>query len=173
MTQDHVDVILDQWRVARPDVALDGMAIIGRISRLERMVRPLLEAVFAEHGLESWEFDVLATLRRAGRLSPGQLLTSMMISSGAMTNRIDRLVERGFVSRVRSTDDGRQVLVDLTVKGRKVVDAALVDHAANEARLVSSLTPAARARLEAALRNLTHAVAAASEPPAKTSKRTR
>ena len=164
MHPDQVDVILDQWRIARPDVALDGMAIIGRISRLERMVRPLLDAVFAEHELESWEFDVLATLRRAGRLSPGQLLNAMMISSGAVTNRIDRLVERGFVTRVRSTDDGRQVLVDLTKKGRSVVDAALVDHAANEARLVSSLSPTTRARLESALRELTHAVAAASSP---------
>ncbi|WP_428264220.1 MarR family winged helix-turn-helix transcriptional regulator [Haliangium sp.] len=160
---DHVDEILQQWARERPDVDVSAMAIIGRISRLEKVIRPRLNAVFADHDLESWEFDVLATLLRTGppnRLTPGELLASMMITSGAMTNRIDRLEKRGLVKRERSRDDGRLVLVTLTRKGRKKVDAALVDHAANELRIISALTPAQRAQLADLLRLLHHAVSA-------------
>jgi DNA-binding MarR family transcriptional regulator len=164
MADDRVDSILEQWRHERPDVDLSGMAIIGRISRLERMIRPLLDTVFAAHHLESWEFDLLATLRRAGpphQLSAGDLLQSMMISSGTVTNRIDRLQARGFVERTSDPSDGRRVLVALTESGLAVIDAAVTDHAANEARLVAQLEPAERAALETALRNLHHAIAAA------------
>lgn len=159
---DHVDRILAQWAQQRPGVDVSGMAIIGRLTRLVRSIRPRLDAVFAEHDLESWEFDVLATLLRNGpphQLTPGQLLDSMMITSGAMTNRIDRLEARGFVTRERSETDGRQVLVALTAAGMAKVDAALVDHAANEAEIVSALDEDDRARLIDLLRALHHAVA--------------
>ncbi|WP_040493974.1 MarR family winged helix-turn-helix transcriptional regulator [Ilumatobacter nonamiensis] len=154
---DAVDGIVEQWNRERPDVDVSGMAIIGRISRLERSIRPRLEATFATHDLESWEFDVLATLRRTGdphQLTPGELLDSMMVTSGAMTNRIDRLEQRGFVRRTRSPHDGRQVLVTLTASGRKKVDAALVDHAANELRIIDGLTTEQRAQLVDLLRAL-------------------
>jgi len=146
--RDHVDDIVDQWHRERPEVDVSGMAIIGRLARLNQTIRPLLDAVFAEHELESWEFDVLATLLRNGaphQLTPGELLESMMITSGAMTNRIKRLEGRGFVERVADPTDGRQVLVTLTDSGRAKVDAALVDHAANEVAMLSAM-PADRQR---------------------------
>lgn len=142
MDRDPVDVIIEQWNTERPDVDVSAMAIIGRISRLDRIIQPRLNAVFATHDLESWEFDVLATLRRSGdpfRLSAGQLLDSMMITSGTMTNRIDRLEKRGFVQRIKDPDDGRIVLAALTKKGKETIDEALVDHAANEKSIVDSL----------------------------------
>ncbi len=160
---DHVDVIVGQWVRERPDVDVSAMAIIGRLGRLEKAIRPLLDTVFASHGLESWEFDVLATLVRNGpphQLTPGQLLDSVMITSGAMTNRIDRLEGRGLVERVKNPADGRQVLVTLTPAGMAAADAALVDHAANESAIIEGLAPAERDDLVALLRKLSHVVAA-------------
>lgn len=144
------------------------MAIIGRLTRLERVIRSRLEAVFAEHDLEAWEFDVLATLIRNGephQLTPGELLDSMMITSGAMTNRIDRLERRGFVKRHKNENDGRQVLVTLTTKGRKVADAALIDHAANELHIVSLLKPTQQQQLSDLLRSLQQAITNESTDP--------
>jgi DNA-binding MarR family transcriptional regulator len=158
---DHVDEIIAQWNRERPDVDVSGMEIIGRLTRLDRVIRARLNAVFAEHDLESWEFDVLATLRRNGephRLTAGQLLDSMMITSGAMTNRIDRLENRGFVERVKDPADGRKVLVALTPDGMRKVDSALLSHAANERALVSPLDPHQRATLVDLLRLLHHSL---------------
>lgn len=154
---DQVDHIVEQWGRERPDVDVSGMAIIGRLGRLEKTIRPMLDNVFEQHDLESWEFDVLATLLRSGvphRLTPGELLESMMVTSGAMTNRIDRLEKRGFVERAKSPSDGRQVLVSLTAKGRRKVDAALVDHAANELAILSGLSPTQQRQLVGLLRTL-------------------
>ena len=167
MDTDHVDEIVGQWERERPDVDVSGMAIIGRITRLNQAIRPRLNAVFASHDLESWEFDVLATLLRNGaphQLTPGELLDSMMITSGAMTNRIKRLEERGFVERVASPTDGRQVLVTLTDAGLAKVDAALVDHAANEANIIAALTEHQREQLVKLLRSLHAAVVQPVEP---------
>src|SRR5688500_6929945 len=133
------------------------MAIIGRISRLERLISVRLDQVFHEHGLEAWEFDVLATLRRSGspfELSAGQLLNAMMITSGTMTNRIDRLEQRGFVGRRKDPADGRVVLVALTPAGRRRVDDALQAHAANELNMISSLSQRDRNQLTRVLRRL-------------------
>lgn len=152
---DAVDSILSQWARERPDVDVSAMGIVGRISRVERMLRVELDRVFASHGLESWEFDVLATLRRSGppfALTAGALLSSMMISSGTMTNRIDRLQARELVDRRSDPRDGRVVLVGLTDAGRSLIDRALPDHAANELRLVSSLSPSDQRRLVGMLR---------------------
>lgn len=157
MDRDHVDQIISQWQQERPDVDVSAMAVIGRVSRIERAVRPRLEEVFATHGLESWEFDVLATLRRHGapyRLTAGQLLDATMITSGAMTHRIDRLQSRGYVERTKHPDDGRLVLVGLTASGLDVVDRALVDHAANEDRLLTALSDRQRTELTKLLRVL-------------------
>ena len=164
--RDRVDEIVDQWTAERPDVDVSAMAIIGRISRIERLIRPRLEEVFQQHELESWEFDVLATLRRTGsphELTPGQLLDSTMVTSGAMTNRLDRLESRGFGGRRRSPTDGRQVLVSLTDTGRTIVDAALVDHAANELRLIESLDAEQRDALVDLLRALIEGIDRAAE----------
>ena len=162
MESDRVDEIVAQWHRERPGLDVSGMEVIGRLSRLDRAIRPLLEKVFAQHDLESWEFDVLATLLRHGaphQLTPGQLMDSVMITSGAMTNRIDRLEQRGLVAREKNPDDRRQVLVTLTGTGRKKVGAALVDHAANEARIISALDSTQRSQFIEALRVLSLAVA--------------
>ncbi len=158
---DHVDTIIEQWNAERPTVDVSAMAVIGRLSRLDKLVRPRLNAVFAEHDLEPWEFDVLATLLRTGgdhQLTPGHLLESMMITSGAMTNRLDRLEERGFVRRTKSPTDGRQVLVKLTAKGTRKVDAALVDHAVNERSILRGLTAEDEASLVDLLRRLERSI---------------
>lgn len=155
MASDQVDRILEQWQHERPDIDVSGMAVIGRISRLERLLRARLDEVFAAHGLETWEFDVLATLRRSGapyQLTPGQLLESMMITSGAVTNRIDRLAQRSLVRRRKHPTDGRLVVVELTARGRKVVDEALAAHAANERAIVDLLSAADRDDLVRLLR---------------------
>lgn len=150
MEPDHVDEIVSQWRRERPDVDVSGMEVIGRLTRVVGEIRPRLNEVFTRHDLESWEFDMLATLVRTGsphQLTPGQLLDAMMITSGAMTNRIDRLVQRGYVQRAKNPNDGRQVLVTLTDAGRDKVDAALAEHAANELSMLETLDAAQRAQL--------------------------
>jgi DNA-binding MarR family transcriptional regulator len=155
--RDAVDDILQQWKIERPDVDTSAMGLIGRISRLERVLRPALDAVFVEFGLESWEFDVLATLRRSGapfELAIGELLNSMMVTSGTMTNRIDRLAGRGLVERRGARDDGRLVIVKLTRSGRVLIDRALPAHAANLTQLVSGLSDAQQHRFTTLLRSL-------------------
>lgn len=155
--KDAVDDILGQWAIERPDLDTEGMGLIGRISRLERVLRPALDRVFTKFGLESWEFDVLATLRRSGEpfeLAVGGLLNSMMVTSGTMTNRIDRLAGRGLVERRGAPGDGRIVMVRLTQTGRTLIDQAVPAHTANLRQLVSGLTDSERARLESLLRAL-------------------
>ena len=157
MEPDHVDHIVTQWHEQRPDIDVSGMAVIGRISRLELMVRPLLARVFAQHGLEAWEFDVLATLRRQGppyQLTAGDLMAAMMITSGAITNRIDRLERRGLITRARHPTDGRIVLVALTESGLELVDGAVADHSANELNLIATLAPDEQQTLIDLLRKL-------------------
>lgn len=166
MQPDHVDEVLAQWQRERPDVDVSAMAIIGRLGRLDKVIGDQLADVFAEHDLETWEFDVLATLLRTGaphQLTPGRLLDAMMITSGAMTNRLDRLERRGFVHRLESPTDGRKVLVTLTDAGLAKVDAALVDHAANELRITGVLDESQRDTLVEMLRILHEGLV---EPPA-------
>ncbi|MEM9034051.1 MAG: MarR family transcriptional regulator [Actinomycetota bacterium] len=169
MSGDHVDRIIEQWRRERPDLDVTPMEVVGRVSRLDRLLRPHLRATFTRFGLEDWEFDMLATLRRheaPHRLSAGALLDSMMVSSGAMTNRIDRLQARGLVQRERDPEDARVVLVSLTEQGLALVDEALDAHVAKEARLVSALDDHQRARLASLLRALHLAVEELGDPPA-------
>lgn len=155
--RDAVDVILDQWAAERPDVDVSAIAVIGRISRLEKKLAVELARVFATHGLEGWEYDVLATLRRAGspfELTVGELLDSMMLASGTISHRIDRLEGRGLVERRADASDKRVVRVRLTRAGRTLVDRAVVDHAANETRLLSGLSAREREQLAGLLRRL-------------------
>jgi len=155
--RDAVDAILEQWAVERPDIDVSAIGVIGRISRLEKLLAPELARVFAQHGLEAWQYDVLATLRRAGKpyeLTVGAMLESMMLASGTITHRIDRLEQRGLVQRRSQPNDRRVVRVRLTTAGKTVVDRAIVDHAANETRLLSGLSPRERSQLEALLRRL-------------------
>ncbi|MEU8801882.1 MarR family transcriptional regulator [Spirillospora sp. NPDC048819] len=154
---DAVDAILAQWARERPDMDASPMGVVGRISRAQLLLGRELKEFFAERGLETWEFDVLATLRRHGapyELTAGALLKAAMVTSGAITNRIDRLEAKGLVERVRDAGDRRSVRIRLTTRGLAVVDELVGLHAANEERLLAALGPADRERLAGALRTL-------------------
>lgn len=154
---DHVDLVLGQWAGQRPDLDVSPMAVIGRISRLARLLDTELRKVFAEHGLDRASFDVLATLRRNDpphRLTPAQLMRSTMVTSGAVSQRLDRLEAGGLVTRTRDEDDARVVHVALTEAGLTLIDRVLPAHVANEHRLLAGLPPSARTNLSATLRDL-------------------
>ncbi|MFV0285984.1 MAG: MarR family winged helix-turn-helix transcriptional regulator [Demequina sp.] len=151
---DAVDAFYEAWRRERPDLDLEAFPIIGRLSRFADLVQDRLDAVFAEHGLQSWEFDVLAALRRAGvpyELTPGELDRALLISSGTTTHRVQRLEQRGFVTRRRDEADRRVVRVRLTEEGRAVQSTAHAAHAANESRILAGLAPGEREALLAGL----------------------
>ncbi|MDM7855561.1 MarR family winged helix-turn-helix transcriptional regulator [Cellulomonas alba] len=155
--QDEVDRIVAAWLRERPDLDVSPLAVLSRVTRLARHLDLQRRSAFARHDLETWEFDVLSALRRAGapyRLSPGALLTQTLVTSGTMTNRIDRLVEHGLVERLPSPDDRRGVLVQLTDAGRARVDAAFSDLLDVERGLLEGLPAAEREQLAALLRAL-------------------
>lgn len=155
---DEVDAIISAWHRERPDVDLSPMEVLSRLTRLARQLDRIRKQSFASHGLETWEWDVLAALRRAGspfELSPGQLVGATMVTSGTMTNRVDRLVERGFVRRRPAPSDRRGVLVRLTPAGVTVVDAGLDTLLECESALLADLPMADRDAVAASLRVLT------------------
>lgn len=154
---DEVDELVAAWQRERPDLDVEPMQVLSRVTRLARHLDLARRSVFAAHGLESWEFDVLTALRRAGdpyMLSPGRLLRETMVTSGTMTNRVDRLAAKGFVERLPDPDDRRGVLVRLTDSGRARVDAALEGLLDQERLLLSELTEAQRVSLSALLRTV-------------------
>ena len=155
---DAVDLYLAQWNRERPDLDVSPMAIIGRMNRLQQILGRGIGDHLAEHGLERWEFDVLATLRRSGtrdhRLSAKELVRMTMVGSSAMTNRVDRLVERGLVHREVDPANRRRVLIGLTDEGFCVVDRMVEDHVANESRLLAGLDPGEQRQLAHLLREL-------------------
>lgn len=154
--RDVVDEIVGQWGAVRPDLDVSPMEVIGRLSRLARLAEREVAHNFSDHGLESWEFDVLATLRRSGEpyeLSAGQLVASTMVTTGSMTNRIDRLTERGLVERA-GAPDRRKTIVRLTPAGRALVDGVIASHLATEERLLEPLSPSQRTRLANQLKSL-------------------
>ena len=135
---DRVDDILAQWNRERPDLDVSPMGLIGRLRRISHHLTREMEKTFAAHGLNDATFDVLATLRRSGppySLSPGDLLATMMITSGTMTNRVDQLEKMGLVARTQNPEDGRSVFISLTDRGFAVIDAAVTDHVATQLRL--------------------------------------
>ncbi len=159
--QDDVDGLVEAWRRERPDLDLGPMEVLSRVSRLSRHLDVARRAAFAEHGIEQWEFDVLAALRRAGppyQLSPGQLLRETLVTSGTMTNRVDRLTGRGLVERLPDLRDRRGVLVRLTSRGRETVDGALVSLLELERPLLGALGAEDRDRLAGLLRRLATSV---------------
>jgi DNA-binding MarR family transcriptional regulator len=154
---DEVDRIVAAWRHERPDLDVTPLEVLSRVSRLARRLDLTRSAVFADHDLEGWEFDVLSALRRAGaphELSPGDLVRATLVTSGTMTNRVDRLVERGLVERHRSETDRRGVRVRITPTGLTRLDSAFADLLDRERRLLAELPPAERTRLAALLRGL-------------------
>ncbi|HMJ75014.1 MAG TPA: MarR family transcriptional regulator [Iamia sp.] len=152
--QDAVDRISAQWAAVRPDVDSSPLAVIGRVSRLSRLVDKRLAESFARFGLEAWMYDVLATLRRNGEpyeLTAGELVARAMVTTGAITNRIDRLEERGLVERVTAADR-RKVIVRLTPAGRELVDEVVGPHMEVEEEILAALSPRQRDDLVRLLR---------------------
>ena len=154
---DEVDRIVAAWRRERPDLDVSPMEILSRVSRLARQLDLARKSGFSDYGIEGWAFDVLSALRRAGepyQLSPSTLLQETLVTSGTMTNRIDRLVARGWVDRRPDPGDRRGVLVQLSDSGRATVDSALADLLVKEREILSGLTPAGSRKLATLLREL-------------------
>ena len=154
---DDVDRIVAAWRRERPDLDVGPLHVLSRVSRLARHLDLARGAAFAQHGLEGWEFDVLSALRRAGapyELSPGQLVAQTLVTSGTMTNRVDRLERRGLVGRSPDPNDRRGVIVSLTPTGRQVVDAAMADLLGREHAILNGLGEVDQTRLADSLRRL-------------------
>jgi DNA-binding MarR family transcriptional regulator len=147
---DHVGRIQAQWARERPDLDTSAMGIIGRLHRLGAVLHDELRPVFAAAGLSDGDFDVLAALRRAGEpfeLTPGELAATTMITSGAVTKRVDRLVAAGWVTRSVAGHDARVRWIALTPAGRALVDGVVEEHFANEERLVATFSAAERREL--------------------------
>jgi DNA-binding MarR family transcriptional regulator len=159
MAADDVDRIVSAWRRERPDLDVGPLEVLSRVSRLARRLDLARGRAFAGRGLEGWEFDVLSALRRAGapyELSPGQLVAETLVTSGTMTNRVDRLVARGLVERHPAPNDRRGVIVRITPAGMATVDGALAELLADERSLLSDLDPGERDALAGLLRRLLH-----------------
>jgi DNA-binding MarR family transcriptional regulator len=153
--RDAVDAIVEEWAAVRPEVDSSPIEVIGRISRLSRLVDRRLAENFARHGIEAWMYDVLATLRRGGapyELTAGELVDRTMVTTGAITNRIDRLLERGLVERFPSADDRRRVIVRLTAAGLDLVDGVVGGHLEVEREILSPLSDRQRREVARHLR---------------------
>lgn len=154
---DEVDRIVEHWERERPDLDFTPLQVFSRVDRLAKHLDRARKHAFSRSELESWEFDVLSALRRAGapyRLSPKALLLQTLVSSGTMTNRIDRLVARGLVTRQTDPHDGRGILVEMSQAGLTRVDAAITRLVDAEAHSLSGMPPGEQKRLASLLRKL-------------------
>jgi DNA-binding MarR family transcriptional regulator len=158
----------EQWERELPGVDTSAMALFGRLSRAHALAQRAIDAGLAAHGVNRAEFDVLATLRRAGapyRLAAGALAAAMLLSPAATTNRVDRLAAAGLVERAADPADGRAVVVGLTARGRRLAEEAVRTHSRNERRLLGGLGPAQERALSDLLAELARSVAANAPPP--------
>lgn len=153
---DSVDQILGQWAAARPDLDVKSMGPVGRLKRVEQQFSREMGKTFDAHGLNAAGFDVLATLRRTPphSLSAGDLMGSMMVTSGTMTNRIDQMEKAGLVARSSDPTDARKAVVKLTERGRNVIDKALADHVETQNALLEGLDAEEVDMLDQLLRKL-------------------
>ncbi|WP_236175828.1 MarR family winged helix-turn-helix transcriptional regulator [Pseudomonas pseudonitroreducens] len=155
---DRAAFAIEQWRQQLPELDTDGMLLLGRLGEAAQLIaRDHLNPLFAEFGLQPGEFDVLATLRRSGapfRLTPTVLYEAAMISSGSMTNRLDRLEKQGLVQRMPNPEDGRGSLVGLSEAGLALIDQAVGAHADNQRRVLSGLSASEQKQLAGLLEKL-------------------
>ncbi|BAY08720.1 MarR family winged helix-turn-helix transcriptional regulator [Calothrix sp. NIES-2098] len=143
MKQDYIDQIVEQWRQESPQLDSSALAVVGRVLRIARLLEKHRETLLAKYGLSVWSFDVLATLKRQGapyQLKPTDLYDLLMLSSGAMTNRIDRLEQDGIVIRLRDSGDRRSVIVQLTPKGIHLADTVMPVLFEQEQQLLAQFT---------------------------------
>ena len=157
MTTDAVDQIAAQWQIEKPELPTEAMVTLGRLKRCSVLYQPLLEAVFSRFELTSWEFDVLATLRRSGQpysLTPTALFSALMVTSGTMTHRLKTLESKGWIVRESSPEDARQKRVRLTEDGLARIDQALPAHVCNMENILATMPADTRNQLDDALRQL-------------------
>lgn len=157
LKSDHVEARRLQWKRELPDLDTTPMAIFGRMMRISHLMHSGIEGTFQRYGLDRGEFDVIATLRRAGppyRLAPTDLYKSLMLSSGGMTHRLGRLEKMGLISREKSPEDGRSLLVVLTPGGREKAEAAFREDMASELDVLTRLPADKLASLEGLLKDL-------------------
>ena len=158
---DQVNKVIKQWEAVRPDVDTSTMGPIGRLTRASKKILAVEEKTFSKYRVNLAGFDVLSTLRRSGSpyaLSVGELMASMMITSGTMTNRIDQLEKIGLVQRIPDPQDARRFIVSLTPEGFSVIDEAIVEHVATQHELVKGLTTEELAQLDSLLLKLTQSL---------------
>jgi DNA-binding MarR family transcriptional regulator len=154
---DEVDLLIDVWSQRLPDVDLTPLDVMSRLRRAAGRLARLRAGAFRTARLAAWEFDVLATLRRADpphRMSPAQLIEATLTSSAGMSARLASLMERGLIERRRNPRDGRSILVELTDEGARRVDSAMRELVRREEEALAALSPEDRARLVALLRQL-------------------
>ncbi|MEF1339107.1 MarR family transcriptional regulator [Vibrio rotiferianus] len=154
---DAIDRVVSQWAREKPDLDTEPMAIMGRLMRIAKHMENHVAEVHKRYDLKMGEFDVLATLRRSGepyRLTPSELISSMMLTSGAMTNRLDKLEKKGLIAREHSKEDRRSVTVQLTSKGFELIDALIEQHLQAQHELMGSLTSDEREQVNQALKLL-------------------
>ncbi len=154
---DAVDAILAQWRRERPELDVGPMGVIGRVKRCAAILQRRLDETFVRFDMSAWEFDVLATLRRAGAphcMAPTALFSALMVTSGTMTHRLQRLESGGLVERVPNSKDARSMLVQLTPKGLALIDRAIEAHVDNEAAILAALPAASVRELDGLLSEL-------------------
>jgi DNA-binding MarR family transcriptional regulator len=147
---EDVDRVVAQWATEKPHLDTEPMAILGRFLRLQKHIEAEISACHKQFGLTMGEFDVLATLRRNGEpytLTPSMLLSSMMLTSGAMTHRLDKLEAKGLIARVHSTEDRRSVSVGLTSAGLATIDEAIEVHVSVQHKLVADLSKSEKPEL--------------------------
>lgn len=155
--RDRLDELIDQWKAERPDLDPEVMASVGRIGAVSSLIGKRLSEAAASRGLDTGQGDVLFTLRRAGkpyRLSPSELVASLLVTSGTMTNRLDRLEGMGLIERRPNPEDRRGMDVQLTGKGLRLVDEIIPEHLANETKILEPLTQRERDQLDRLMRKL-------------------
>lgn len=154
---DQVDRLVAAWRRERPDLDVEPLEVLSRVSRLARHLELARREALEQLALPQWQFDVLTALRRAGppyEMTPGELLAETLVTSGTMTHRVDQMASAGLVERLPDPSDGRVVRVRLTPRGREAVDGALGNLLERERALLGRLSPGERTRLAGLLRTL-------------------
>lgn len=162
--RDEVDRIAKQWRAVAPHLDANALHVFSRITRISHRLAAIRRHAFAEHGLDTWEFDVLSALRRSGppfHMTPGALLADTLVTSGTMTSRVEKLHARGLVTRIRDTEDRRSVTIELTDAGLELVDGAIASLVLAERTLLNQLSEQDTNALTASLRTLLSSM----EPP--------
>lgn len=156
MSLDSVDSILAQWKNVRPDLDCSSMGVIGRLRRTSNTWKTKMDKVFKEHGLSSIEFDILATMRRSdpSGITPTELYKTLMLSSGAVSTRLEQLVKGGLVERISSEQDRRSCKVTLTSKGVELINTALNAHVENMDNMLNALTKKEQDQLAGLLRKV-------------------